>query len=236
MEKPAKHAMLSVGLSIALANTVIILPVNAQSSADSYLPPEVLPLNQSMTYTPASTSVKSISNLLPGSNTAASNVPGMLSQVTQQQNFQTPQEARQAIYDSWANNKIFSQSNGQTSYNEGINSINNLSNQSISNQNMPYGQVQNLGQRMPQNFDNQMDLTANNPSPPQTQMLSGNVNTQSTSQQRTSGGISHAAGLFGGLAMGAFCLAGMRSPGGIYSAGLLGAGTANYAVNNGFRF
>ena len=62
------------------------------------------------------------------------------------------------------------------------------------------------------------------------------VNTQATSQQRTTGGISHATGVFTGLAMNAAALIGMRSPGGIYSAGLLGAGTANYGINSGFKF
>jgi hypothetical protein len=237
MEKPAKRIALSVALSIALANTAITLPVYAQGyNQDSYLPPEVVPINQSVNYGPALTSVKSIANILPVGT--GSNVPGTISQITQQQNFQTPQEARQAIYDSWANNKIFPQFNG-SSYNEATNPMNNLANQSISSQNFPAGQIQNLGQTMPQDLDNRMNPTANNyqndAAPPQTQTLSGATNTPSTSQQRTSGGISHAYSMVSTLGSTGMALS-SGGIGNVYNAGLLGLTLTNYSANNGLKF
>ncbi len=186
MEKPAKLIMLSVALPITLVNTVITLPVNAQSySQDSYLPPEVVPVNQAINYGNASSPAKAITNVLPAA-ISGNNAPTVTSPITQQ-SFQTPQEARQSIYDSWLSNKIFPQSNGQTSYNETANPMNNFSNQSISNQNAPIGQMQNVGQ-----VDSTANNYQNNVAPPQTQTLSGATNTPSTSQQQTTGGISHA--------------------------------------------
>jgi hypothetical protein len=218
--KSEKQILIAVGLLITAINTASTLPVNAQSmNQDSYLPPEVIPSNQAMTYgsVPINTSPKTPE----------------ISPVVQQA-AQSPHEARQAIYNSLMGNNVYPQFNGQTSYNEANNAMNNLANPNVTN-----NQIQSFGQSAPQNFNNQMNSTNNyqaNMSPPQTQTLSGSAQTQNTSQQRTTGGISHLAGVVAGFASSGVALATMRSPGGAYSAGLLGAGTMNYGLRNGFRF
>jgi hypothetical protein len=216
--KSEKQILLALGLLITA------IPVNAQSiNQDSYLPPEVIPSNQAMTYgsVPMTTNAKT---------------PDISPVVQQATAAQSPHEARQAIYNSLMGNNVYPQFSGQNSYNEANNAMN-----SLSNPNVPNNQIQSFGQTAPQNFNNQMSSTdpQANISPSQTQTLSGGATTQNTSQQRTTGGISHLAGVVAGFGASGVALATMGNSGGgggMYSAGLLGAGTANYALRNGFRF
>ncbi len=241
-QKPSnKKVFLSTGVVFAIANTAITLPVNAQ--AESFLPPEVIPVSQAFNYGSKYNSVNNTSNLsqLQSPGLTAQNTPQNISTLGTQQ---TPQEARQALYHSLMGSNTYPQFNGQTfnqvsntpgniagnmttpsfgpsqSYNEG--NAQTLSNQ-LNNQMQPMANMQ-----MPQNMSNV--------APPQTQVLSGTVATQNTSQQRTTGGISHLLGVVTGFGLSGAALAGMRSPGGAYSAGLLGTGMMNYGVRNGFRF
>lgn len=223
MEKTSdKQIILSIGLLIGVS-PAIILSANAQNY-NSYLPPEVIPSNQAINYSAATNNNPNLSKF--GSEAA------------QPEMYQTPQETRQVMANAMQNYNAMQ--NQGTSYNE----MGNTSNQNTFNQGMqgiPYNQfnqAQNFNQSMPQNFNQMNTLPDNqyNPVPPQTQTLSGQPLVQSVSKQRTTGGISHLAGVVAGFAASGVALAGMRSPGGYYSAGLLGTGMANYGLRNGFRF
>ena len=226
IKQKLSNKKLSAAMLIALAQPIIVFPATAYDQ-DSYLPPEVIPINQTNYNFASASENPSVNNNLATNSSSISNVSAM----NNQQQYQTPQEARRAIYDMLSGDKIFP-TNGQTSYNENNNSMSNLPNQ------MPNNQMQSLGQNNSQDFNNPMNTLANNSnaSPSQTQTLSGPVNTQPTSQQRTSGGISHLVGVGGGLAGGGMALSGMSSPGGIYSAGLVGASLINYGLRSGLRF
>jgi hypothetical protein len=110
----------------------------------------------------------------------------------------------------------------------------------LSNQNIPAEQIQNFGLNDHQDLNNPMNTTANNyqnnPSAPQTQTLSSATNTPSTSQQRTTGGISHAAGVVGALGGTGMAFGSFASGGGIYNAAYLGGTLLNYGLRNGLRF
>jgi hypothetical protein len=91
------------------------------------------------------------------------------------------------------------------------------------------------GQFSSQGLSSSSNNTAN-AVPPQSQTLSGSVSNNPQTQQRTSGGVSKLAGLAVGAGMSGYAAAGIRSPGGIYSAGLLGASLLNYGLRNAFKF
>jgi hypothetical protein len=220
-----RRMLLSVGILSTVVNGAFSLSVNAQGySQDSFLPPEVIPASQAINYNSRYQSLNPVAT-----NTPAAEV------------LQTPQEARQALYHSLMGTNIYPQFNGQS-----INQNPNF-NQSMTPQNMAQGMsTQGMPQGMPQTWTNQIspqdnmsvaqNTIASNAAPPQAQTLSGNVAAQNTSQQRTTGGISHATGVVTGMGMNLYALANMRSAGGAYSAGLLGASMVNYGLRSGFRF
>ncbi len=219
-----RQILLSAGVLSLAVNGALTLSVNAQ---ESFLPPEVIPMNHPVTYNSAAQNI----NTSPASFTPAT--------VNNAQALQTPQEARQALYHSLMGNNIYPQFTGQNNNqnnnmnaNQAFNPNQNF-NQSIAPQNMPQTWTTQM------NSQDNMSIAQNNNSniaPNQGQTLSGNVATQNTSQQRTTGGISHAAGPVAGMGMNLYALSGMRSAGGAYSAGLLGAGLLNYGLRSGFRF
>ncbi len=158
-------------------------------------------------------------------------------QTNQQQVLQTPQEARRALYDAWTTSNIFPQSTGQASYNETSNP--NTMN-TLPNQYNPASQTQNLASNNFQDSNNQMNTMANNyqnnPPAPEVQTLSGAATNQSTSQQRTSGGISHLAGTVTSLGATGFAYNSLTTGGGIYNAGYFGAALINSGMRNGLKF
>lgn len=230
-----RRMLLSVGMISTVINGAFSLSVNAQSyHQDSFLPPEVIPVNQAITYNSKSENSNTV--VSNAQNTASiQNAPGI-------QDYQTPQEARQALYHSLMGTNTYPQFSGQS-----FNQNNNLTSNMNANQTFNQGTPQStMPQNMPQTWTTQMSPQSNislsqnnnlsNIAPAQTQILSGNVATQATSQQRTTGGISHLTGVATGTGMNIYALSNITSPGGLYSAGLLGAGTLNYGANNGFRF
>ena len=220
-----KRTLLSAGILSTVVNSAFSLSVNAQGySQESFLPPEVIPVNQTVNYNSQPQNFNSISNV-------QSAPASQISQVGQ--SMQTPQEARQALYHSLMGTNNYPQFNGQT-----INSSNDMNANQALNQS-------NTAQSAPQNWSNQTSQQDNisvnqnsnaNVAPQQAQTLSGNVATQATSQQRTTGGISHLTGAATGTGMNLYALSGMTSPGGLYSAGLLGASLLNYGLRSGLKF
>lgn len=241
-QKPsAKRISLLSGVVFTIANCAISLPVGAQ---DSFLPPEVIPVSQAINYGSTVNQYGNAQTIAPTQSMPMA-APGMNTQGISAQAMQTPQEARQALYHSLMGNNVYPQFNGQAP-NQSTNLTGNNNNM---NANQSFNPSRSFNDGTAQTLNNQMPSTTNMPmaqnnmnnvpataSPSQAQTLSGNVASQNTSQQRTTGGISHLAGVVSGVGLSGVALAGMRSPGGIFSAGLLGAGLMNYGLRSGFKF
>lgn len=244
---------LSINLLMSMALAFSMLPAIAQAEFDqnSYLPPEVVPIQQSAANAVSQSQSRSYSQ--PAQSTT--NVPGL---VTNSNNAggvpQSAQDMRNQIFGQLMGKGNYPQLNNQNSVwtnqsgqmgqsaqpagqsSQGSQQYNQAPGQSVQplgQSNQPFVQAnQSIGQSnwiMPE--QNNAMANAN---PAQTQTLSGSVQNASAMSPNQNGyGYSHAVSSVSGLGMTAYALGMSRGSGSLYGAGLMGATSLFSAVLRG---
>jgi len=249
--KQSFWALLSLAISLQAFS---IAPVGAQgngygnaspiqgipSAPGEVLPPEVIPVNGVQANGTYSPQLQNNGGAVPGlvGNSIPNVNPNMLTP-------NTAQGYKQALMNSLMGQGNYPQFQGQR-FGSNFNNAAQAFSPSAPGSNSAPGAPQSNGgnaQTLSQSdwiTPNQQNPAQGNPTPTQSQTLSGGVQNQQASQSARQGaGYSHRVGTLMGFGLSALGLGmGLRGGGtsGLYPLGVTGGGLTNYGMNNGFRF
>jgi hypothetical protein len=255
IKEPAASPSSSILLSLAISlQAVSIAPVGAQVNGYGYsspgqaipsnqgemLPPEVIPVNGVQANRAYSPQLQTNGGTVPGlvGNSIPNVNPNMLTP-------NTAQGYKQALMNTLMGQGNYPQFQGQQSGNNFNNAAQAFSPSAPGSNSAPGAPQSNGGnaQTLSQSdwvTPNQQNQAQGNPTPAQTQTLSGGVQNQQASQSTRQGaGYSHKFSSLLGFGMSALGLGmGLRGGGtsGLYPLGVAGGGMMNNGMNNGFRF